>query len=452
MNNEDPRLVAVDCLRRIERDEAWTSHVLDAERMRVNPQRRAFLHQIVFGTLRSLERLDNAYAPLLSRPKLDNRLRAIMRLASYELIYMRTPAHASVNAWVDITKRDRGQPQAKFLNAILRKLARNQQLRVGTDTEDVETENHINETLALPAWQYASLHKDLGENRLRSFLEDVSYPLPVDLHVGSHVDINGVVSQLREDAPASATVDILDPRTRSLRTHGLGDIRAYTAYKAHHVRQQEYGAQLIAYMLGAMPGQTVGDFCCGHGGKTLTIAQEVGDDGRVIAVDNHPKKLVALREHAAHLNLHPQLECHAIDLSKGAGGLAPAFDRILIDAPCTGTGALHRRPELMLRRTQSDTKRLIKLQKRIVENAAPLLKPGGYLLYAVCSLNSDEAMHIAESPPRGFVPVAPPFFPFDLESVQSIRHEHVLTLGPWLANAGGYACDGYQIVTLRKQG
>ena len=197
-------------------------------------------------------------------------------------------------------------------------------------------------------------------------------------------------------------------RRRALLVRRAGDPRALPGYVEGRFSVQEEGAQLVALCLGARPGERVADLCAGHGGKTAVLARGGGRrrarSPRSISTSassaNIPRELARLQPERAQAST-----LRAIDLRVGAGGLAAAFDRVLVDAPCTGLGTLRRRPELLLRVTEADPGRLAGEQLAILRQAARLVRPGGILLYAVCSPLPEEGANVVrcfESEVPGF--------------------------------------------------
>ncbi|MBX3264528.1 MAG: RsmB/NOP family class I SAM-dependent RNA methyltransferase, partial [Labilithrix sp.] len=210
---------------------------------------------------------------------------------------------------------------------------------------------------------------------------------------------------------------------------------------------QEEGSQLVALALGARPGEAVLDACAGRGNKTGLLARAVGGAGSVDAADVHPKKLERLTRELERIGRRPRAT-FAVDWSRGTGDAAApdprGYDRVLVDAPCSGTGTLRRRPELALRRAAADVDELAALQRAILARAATLVRPGGRLVYAVCSVLREEAEDVlaAATAGAGLEPS-----PFDSPAAAAVAgggttlrllpHEH--------------GTDGYFVASLRRR-
>jgi len=167
------------------------------------------------------------------------------------------------------------------------------------------------------------------------------------------------------------------------------DVESAPLWQAGAVEVQDAGSQIIAQACGAAPGFTVLDLCAGAGGKTLALAADMGGAGRLIAADTARDRLARLTPRAARAGIGDLVETLLLDPDREAGALAPldgACDVVLIDAPCSGSGTWRRNPEARWRLTPARLDRVVALQARLLRLAAPLVKPGGRLVYAVCSL------------------------------------------------------------------
>jgi 16S rRNA (cytosine967-C5)-methyltransferase len=224
---------------------------------------------------------------------------------------------------------------------------------------------------------------------------------------------------------------------------------------------QEEGAQVVALSLGARPGERVLDACAGRGNKAWLLGFAVGADGEVDAADLYPAKLEALRTSAVGARVRRVFE---VDWTKGSGDVPAAYyDRVLVDAPCSGTGTLRRRPEIGVHREECDLARLSELQVRIVREAATRVRDGGRLVFAVCSVLREEAEDVVERILAGAaveeggggrsIELVPA--PFESEVVQRIAGEEagaggahgaaLLRLLPHVHGTDGYFMASFQV-------
>ncbi|HEX7454274.1 MAG TPA: RsmB/NOP family class I SAM-dependent RNA methyltransferase, partial [Polyangiaceae bacterium] len=239
---------------------------------------------------------------------------------------------------------------------------------------------------------------------------------------------------------AASAAGRASPRSRLIQ--GEGDPRKREGFAEGSFVVQEEGAQAIALSLGARAGERVLDACAGRGQKTSLFAEQVGDAGAVWATDVYPKKLDALQADFERLRL-PSPQLRAVDWTVGVGDVPADFDRVLVDAPCTGTGTLRRRPEIAARLQPSDPARLSALAETILRSAITRAKPGGRVVFAVCSVLEEEC----EALVARVLDVLEPA-PFDCPEL----------LGIWVEGATSFrvgptrfATDGYFAASFSKR-
>ena len=291
-------------------------------------------------------------------------VKAELLVAAYQLLSLdRIPAFAAVNAAVNGVRAARGKQVAGFANAVLRKVAQGQKLVVA----DAARQN-------IAPWLLAALVQSVGEAEAQALIE----PQPNKVVGLRLVSGRKVPSWLEQSSAGRAS-----PRSRLIL--GEGDPRKREGYAEGSFVVQEEGAQAIALALGARSGERILDACAGRGQKTSLFSEQVGSSGAVWATDVYPKKLEALSSEYERLKLGAPRIC-AVDWTVGVGDVPADFDRVLVDAPCTGTGTLRRRPEIAARLVPEDPARLSVLAESIVRSAATRLRSGGRLVFAVCSV------------------------------------------------------------------
>lgn len=409
--------MATEVLRRIAVDDAWAAHTLDAElrRYELDTRDSGLATAIVYGALRVLPSLDEAIDAHAKRT--DPYVRAALRAAVFQLRYLeRVPARAVVHETVELVRRERGKPVGGFVNAVLRKIAR--------ADEGAAFESR----LELPRWAAALLVSSVGEARARAFLDAEGTP-PMDLRVMG--DVDAALAALGDVEPPLDVVRTDAPQ--SVRVRGGGDPRLLPGFDAGDFYVQELGSQHIVAAVGAQKGERIADACAGRGGKTLALAEAVGPSGSITAIELHEARLEQIPDLAARVGLTTPIELETIDLSRGTGGL-PEFDRVLVDAPCSGLGTVHRRPEILLRLSERDLPALAKTQRAILQNAAKLVRPGGTLVYAVCSFAASEGPGAARA------------IDWPLDPLPGSDDDGWLRLGPWR----DVPTDAYQVVRWRR--
>lgn len=430
------RRIATRVLHRVVHDEAWAAPTLDAElrRSASSSLDAALATQIVYGVLRVLPALDAAIKHHATRPlRVDAWTHAALLGGTFQLLHLgRVPSHAVVNDTVELVRQKRGTRVAGFANAILRKIA---------TTRPVDPQ--LPSKLVVPPWLDRTLRDSIGADHVEALLRLEDDATFLDLRLRADVDPDEVAAEIRAARPG-ASVARTALCSRGLRVSGGGDLRELKAYLRGDFAVQEEGAQLVGELLGALPGERVLDVCAGRGGKTAQLVEAVGPSGSVVATDLHEHKLLQISDELERLRLSASsLERACVDWTVGPGKVVGLFDRVLVDAPCTGLGTLRRRPEILLRIGSQDAAQMGETQRLILEHAAARVRPGGTLLYAVCSPLREEGTRVAEcadlpsfapATSRSFGPKLLPFWtsqPFDL--------------GPWVPGSGPWA-DAYQIL------
>ena len=429
------RYIATRVLLRVARDDAWATPTLDAELRRgaVSRVDAALATQIVYGALRSAPDLEASLARHARRPaKVDDWTHAALIGAAYQLLHLgRVPSHAVVNDTVELVRMKRGKKVAGFANAILRKVA--------AERPEVP---QLPSSVSVPSWLRDVLGSSIGAEHTEALLRVGREPPSIDLRVRSDIERDAIAESIGAAHPdASVSPTVLSPH--GLRISGAGDPRSLPGYAEGSFAVQEEGAQLIGLLLQAQPGERVLDACAGRGGKTAQLIEAVGESGKVVATDLHEHRLEQIDTELARLRLDPaRLETACVDWTVGKGTVHGEFDRVLVDAPCTGLGTLRRRPEILLRVGHDEAARMGENQRRILENAASMVRHGGTLLYAVCSPLDVEGSGVVNDADL-------PGFDLQVGCASHLKSLYFgsdggLDVGPWVPGAGPWA-DAYQV-------
>jgi 16S rRNA (cytosine967-C5)-methyltransferase len=401
---------------RVRRDAAFAAAALDAEldrNVQLEARDRALATELVYGALRYLAFLEERIGRHATKglESLDPRIRAILVIATYQILVLtRVPAFAAVNEAVSLARAAKGERVGGFVNAVLRKIS--------SEPRPSESELARAALASVDPSLRAAIVRSLGEDAALALVASTEAP-PLGLRVEREESRDEWIAKLREARP-DAQFEAGRVSPLAILARGAGRVTDLPGYAEGAWTPQEEGSQAIALALGAKEGDVVLDACAGRGNKTGLLARRAG---AVDAVDLHPKKLDRLTKDLARIGVAPR-KTFAVDWSAGAGDVEGPYDRVLVDAPCSGTGTIRRRPEILLRRSAADLAELASLQRTILTRTAPLVRPGGTLLYAVCSILREEAEEV--------VAVAPEL---GMEIVESFR------LLPNEANGTG--TDGY---------
>jgi 16S rRNA (cytosine967-C5)-methyltransferase len=342
---------------------------------------RALLQELCYGTLRWFLRLQGVTRRLLERPlkQKDRVVELLLPVGLYQLLYMRVPAHAAVAETVEAA-RVLGRPWAAGLvNGVLRRFQREH------ETLLAEVDNDPELRFAHPRWFVDAVRKAWPES-WQAILEAANAKPPMTLRVNrSRVDREAYGEQLRQAGIVTTPVAAV---ASALVLERALEVDALPGFAEGLVSVQDAGAQLAAELLDLQPGQRVLDACAAPGGKSGHIL-ESAPEVELTAVDLDGQRLERVRQNLHRLKLQASLLVG--DASAPAGEWAvPHYDRILLDVPCSATGVIRRHPDIKLLRRPDDIPSLVRRQAQILNNIWPLLKPGGILLYATCSLLPQE--------------------------------------------------------------
>ncbi|WP_205698662.1 16S rRNA (cytosine(967)-C(5))-methyltransferase RsmB [Conexibacter sp. SYSU D00693] len=358
------RRAAHAVVRRTLQDGAFADRALHGEAQGLDPRERALAKRLAFGAVQRRGTLDWAVDRLANR-KLDPPVRAALHLGLYQLLFTEVAPHAAVAESVELAKPS---PGAKLVNAVLRRVQRE---GLGLPADDTPAGAAIRHSH--PRWLVELWWDWLGAARTRALLAADNEPAELALRVnplaGTPVDLDG----RREDD--------------ALVVDGPMDVLAHPLYRAGAITPQSRASQRVARTVDPQPGERVLDLCAAPGGKTTHLAALMQDRGEVVAVEVHPQRAKALRANAQrlHATCVRVLEQDARDPI--AGG---PYDRVLCDPPCSGLGTLRTHPDLRWRVTPEAIERLVGIQEEVVARAREALKPGGTLVYSVCTLSPQE--------------------------------------------------------------
>lgn len=400
------RTVAIDVLIRVD-DGAYSNLVLPGalRRARLSDRDRAFATDLVYGTLRMQGRVDTLLDPYLDRPlaSLDPAARAALRMGVYQLL-SEVPAHAAVGETVSACARRAARARG-FVNAVLRRVADSGAWRVAPVGDDLDT---IAARTSMPPWIVAAARTRFGEDA-EALLQAMNDAPTLTLRVAPEVDPDAVAAELRA---GGADVESGVFSTRALRVRGAGDPAAMAVVRDGRATPQDEGSQAVVATLGIQPGMRVLDLAAAPGGKSTAIAELVGPDGLVVALEVDAARVARIAEAVQRVGVP---WCTPLVADGRAIPLHGTFDVVLLDAPCSGLGVLRRRAEARWRITPEDVASLAALQRELIAAAAPYVAPGGVLAYSVCTWTPEETDAIIGSVAaslEGFAPEAPPGSPW----------------------------------------
>ncbi|MBF0228995.1 MAG: 16S rRNA (cytosine(967)-C(5))-methyltransferase RsmB [Desulfamplus sp.] len=357
---------------------------------------RSLANAIVYGTLRWQAYLDWVIQPFSDRKleTLKTEIIYILRIAIFQIAFMdKIPVSAAVNSAVNLAKKISHQGVAGFVNAVLRKASINFS-SVSLPDSKSNPDNYISIKHSMPLWLVRKWIAEYGFDKTLRLCDTINTIPPITIRTNTlKIDRDTLISLY------SSGVDNIAKTNYSI--HGINFTKPSTPihesepFKKGYFQVQDEAAQLITSMLNPLSGERVLDACAGLGGKTGHIAQLMENRGLVVACDIDSEKLASLEKEMNRLGISI-VKTLCKDIAKSEID-EPLFDRVLVDAPCSGMGVLRRNPDTKWKRDKKDIARLAIRQEKMLLSVADLVKNGGILLYAVCSCEKRENEDVVDN-------------------------------------------------------
>jgi 16S rRNA (cytosine967-C5)-methyltransferase len=351
---------------------------------------RALFTELVYGVLRWQGRLDWHIDQLskIKPEKIHSSVRMLLRLALYQILFLdRIPDHAAVNEAVNLAKATQPAHLVGFVNGILRAAIR----RNGEwdwPAAELHPAEHLAVTTAHPLWLVALWLRQLGFAETRELCQANNRVAPMALRINSlRTDTAQVLEWLHQHRLCAEPSQHLANAIRV--SSPRQDISQTEIYQQGWVQVQDEASQLVAQLVAPRAGERILDLCSGFGGKATHLAILMGNTGSITAVDESAWKLEQLQQNAERQGIgiiNPVVR-NILELSRDQWS---AFDRVFVDAPCSGLGTLRRNPDIKWRRHPKDPYRFGQLQGELLQHAAHFVKQGGILVYTTCTLTNEE--------------------------------------------------------------
>jgi len=386
------RQLASEILFKVDNQNAYADILLDQtlNATRLNEPDRALLTELTYGTLRWRGKIDARLNEQLHRPLTDTDafVRNLLRVTVYQLLFLdKIPDYAAVNDAVELAKTQRGGKTAGFVNGVLRNLLRREHFAAMSTSADHSVEALAAE-LSHPDWLVRRWIDEFGRSEACALMRANNQRAPLVLRANRrqcHRD--ELLAQLRANGIAASPAPWAP---QGVIVESGGKVENLPGYAEGKFQVQGESSQLVAYLLAPSSRERILDACAAPGGKTCHIAELTDDSGELIALDKSTRGVERIRENFARLHLHSIQAVQADATKPLSSELSAPYDRILVDAPCSGLGTLRGHPEIKWQRGEKDILRLSELQLKIVNRVAGYLKPGGVLVYSTCTLTRDE--------------------------------------------------------------
>lgn len=437
----DPRDAALRILQAVDSRSAFSDRMLDGAHARggPDPRDRALLHELVKGTLRWRGRLDWVLHPRIhiGLDRVQPWIRNIMRLGAYQILFLdRIPPHAAVDESVKLAHQYGHPGTAGLVNSVLRRIAEEKETITWPEGDDLES---LSAWGSHPSWLVERWVARFGVDATRALMLANNRPIPTGLRVNK---LRGTREQLIERLAGEG----VDSRVATYSPdlvwveghHAPGSLKAFVE---GWCTAQDESEALVGRIVAPQPHERVLDLCAAPGGKSTHLAELMGDEGEVWAMERDAHRVASLEATIARLGEH------AIHVVHGDGrhyDFPMPFDRVLVDAPCSGLGVLGRRADARWRKGPDSLTELPAIQLELLASAGRRLRPGGLLVYSVCSFEPEETDDVIAAFIRqnsGFT----------LESAAGLVPDAVLTpQGTTRVLPHVHGCDGAFAARLRK--
>lgn len=430
--HETARSLALSVLEQVFDQGAYSNIALNKalEASSLSAQDKGLATELVYGTVSRKITLEWYLSHFIEdRDRLDSWVYYLLMLSLYQLVYLdRLPAHAVVNEAVDLAKKGRGTD--RYVNALLRKISQ-------TDLPHPATIKRKNKRLSIqysvPVWLVQTLIAEYGEERAERIFNSLHVRNKASVRVTDGQQVARLAADLEADLSQLSPVGLV-------KNHG--HFAGTEAFNQGLITIQDETSQLVAPTLQLEGAELVLDACAAPGGKTCHIAGQL-TTGKVIALDLYDHKLALIEENASRLGLTDRIETRRLDASQVHQTFAPAsFDKVVVDAPCSGIGLIRRKPDIRYNKASMDFEALQELQLKILDSVCQSLKVGGIMTYSTCTIIAKENQEVLQA----FLKSHPNF-----EQVV-LTHEQadIMVDGCLLITPEQYGTDGFFISQLRR--
>jgi 16S rRNA (cytosine967-C5)-methyltransferase len=392
--NADARKLALNVLDSLESGHSTLDRALDAVGEK-NPacsgRDRALLNILVYGVLRWRNRLDwiiNHFSKT-RMDKINPKILNLLRIGTFQIIYLdRVPDSAAVNTSVEIAKSFSNPWTTRYVNALLRNVARHFD-EVPFPEYEKDPVCALSVNASFPEWLVQRWVDRLGRQETKALCEAINKIPPITVRTNTlKTDHESLLQSLQEKTEKMQQTDYAPDGVSFY--NPVAPLHKLDPFEKGWFQVQDEAAQLVSMVLSPEPGDTVLDACAGMGGKTGHIAQLMNNSGTIVAMDNNPEKLELLKAEMARLGI-TIVSTVVHDLSDPIEIIRDRlYDRVLLDSPCSGLGVLRRNPDAKWSGSAKKIETHKKIQRRFLDTLSKAVKPSGILVYAVCSVEAEE--------------------------------------------------------------
>jgi 16S rRNA (cytosine967-C5)-methyltransferase len=427
------RIAAVKILSRFERSDSYLDKLIfhELKKTKLSSLDTAFLYELVNGVIRWKEKLDYVLVGFYHGDymKLLNIIKNALRVGLYQIMFLdKIPVHAAINESVEYIKKIQGERTANIANGVLRNIDRNVD-NIRFPDKETDPIYHFSVVFSHPRWMVRRWEQRFDRIELEEILYINNKRPYVPLRVNTLQTNLTEIKKVLDEIGLSYFVSDYLPNSLILKNPKL-DISSLDIFKDGFVTIQDPSASMAAKLSNAKPGDFIIDACAAPGGKSFYMAEMTGDNCKIISLDKYESKLRQIDENAQRLKLKSIEtmvgDAESIDFDQKA-------DIVFCDVPCSGLGTLSKKPDIKWKRDIDDIYILSGVQKRILENAARSVKPGGALIYSTCTIEPEENREVIEKflnkNPEFEIDLAEKYLPYQVCNngcMETYLHKHFI--------------------------
>lgn len=440
------RETALDLLESIEKNQAYSNLLLNnaIRKNEINQKDIGLLTELTYGTLQRRMSLDFYLQPFLKgNKKVESWVKQLLRLTLYQMVYLdKIPDRAAIFEAVEIAKQKGHKGISGMVNGVLRNIQRQGLPSMETLADPIE---RLSIETSHPIWLVKRWVDQLGFEQAKQMCEiNLTAPLQTARVNLTKITREDCILRLNEEGFQVEASPMIPEAIKCYR----GNLANSDAFKEGYLTIQDESSMLAAYALGATENERILDACAAPGGKSTHIAERMQNSGKVISLDLHDHKVKLIKDNATRLEL-TNIEPKTLDSRKVQEHFEKeTFDRILLDAPCSGLGVMRRKPDMKYTKKEEDLMQLSSIQLNLLKAVSPLLKKGGILVYSTCTVDREENQLVVESFLKNEV---------DFEEDHTIKNRMPAEIRP-LVNGfelqilpQDIGSDGFYIACIRKK-
>ncbi|WP_069998174.1 16S rRNA (cytosine(967)-C(5))-methyltransferase RsmB [Cellulosilyticum sp. I15G10I2] len=446
MNTKNAREQVVDLLMEIEKDKTYAQLLLKQALNHTEPKSKPFITEVVYGTLKYRLKLDYIINSFSKTPirKMKPLIRNVMRMSVYQMFYLdKVPVSAVINEAVNIVKKRKFGNLSGFINGVLREIDRNKE-KIAYPDKNKDLTGYLSIIYAIPDWiikEWLAVYpEDLVEKICSALNERARVCIRINTLCTSKKEVMEILNQ---ENILFEPGNLLD---EALYIKQVDNLQNLSSFKEGMWTVQDESAMLVAKVVRPKPGEHILDMCSAPGGKSIHMAELMQNKGEIISADVHAHKLELIEKNAKRMGvdiIKPVLQDGTLFRKEWIG----AFDRVLLDAPCSGLGIMKRKPDIRYSKSLQDLKGIVQLQKALVNHAVKYVKEGGVLVYSTCTLskpeNEEMASYIADELGLELYDIADTI-PKELHAY--IKNQGMVQILPFVADT-----DGFFIAAFKKK-